>query len=911
MRRLALAGLVLALHAAPQAQGVPARPLQADAVVRLLSDLETALGSGRPESLTPLLSPTLPAEERAMLDRIIAHGDATVTIRERTRQPADDGDSVLAEVLVARGRYGRVATWQIKAHPRNGAAERFEVADISEVAAVDGLLRLTLDTSKQYAVHNLVMQAPDLTLRVTNGVAFAAVTDDGITALVLRGQGDVRFAPPDPAEQGQLKIFSGKPVLASAIDSAFIRINPDEFSSRISEHSLTPIPVQPDSRDRVQSIFDEMAPKTYSLDLTDLAPDRWSLIPPFGSVVVEFHARQFGWLTYVRTPGDNEDVTVFDRAHQHNLAVYSSADKQASRGSPFYSEDEGLAYDVERYGIDVTVDPVRQFLTGRGSLKIRTKVESLNLLTFRLAESLTVSSVTSPNFGRLLALRVVGQNNFIVSLPQPVAKDTELIVDVTYSGRLNPQTVDHEAAGVEPDQGLTGQTPNSPRGDQALQVDPEPRFLYSNHVYWYPQAPVSDYATAAIHLKVPSEYQVIASGTLTYSAVVNDDSDDTGSREPRSMRVVEYTTDRPARYLSFVISRFVPTGRLHVDVPAVAPPAFGTAAAVAGGAPDTGVNLEVVSTPRMASRNRQLPQRAAAIVKSFTEMVGEAPYPDLTVVGAEDNLPGGHSPPYFSLWLEPLPTTPYNWSNDPLALDSTYPPFFLAHEIAHQWWGQAVGWKNYHEQWLSEGFAQYFAVLYAGVDKGPDLFHALMADMRERAEDQNAQGPIYLGYRLGHIRNDSRVFRAIVYDKAAVVLHMLRGLVGDDVFFTGLKRYYTLNRFKKAGTDDLRNAIAIGTTIKLDRFFQQWIMGSALPKVRVTPRIDSSESATIKIEQIGDVFDFPLTVTVQYENGEPERVTIPVMEAVVERQIPLHTAAKGAVRRIVTRDDLLMADWVK
>lgn len=907
MRRLALAGLILALHAAPRAQTVPARPLQADGIVRLLTELETALSSGRPESLTPLLASTLPADERGLFDRIVSRGPATVTIRERTRQPIDDGDDVLADVLVARGRNGRVATWQIKARSRDGAADRFEVVNVGEVASVNGLLRLTLDTSKQYAVHNLVMQAPDLTVHFASGFAFAAESDDGITALVLRGQGDVRFAPPDPAEQGQLKIFGGHPALESSIDSAFIRINPDEFASRISEHSLTPMPVVPDIRDRGQGIFDDLAPRTYSLDLTDLARERWSLTPPFGSVVVEFHARQFGWLTYVRTPGDNEDISLFDRAHQHNLAVYSSADKVASRGSPFYSEDEQVPYDVERYGIDLTIDPERQFLNGRGSLKIRVKSSDVSLLTFRLAEPLAISSVSSPTFGRLLALRIVGQNNFIVSLPEPVQKDTELIFDVVYSGRLNPQPLDHEAAEVTPDQiAAGGQSINPTRPDQVLQVEPEPRFLYSNHVYWYPQAPVTDYATAAIHLKVPSEYQVIASGTLTYSSVTSEDSSG-GSREPRSMRVVEYSTDRPARYLSCVISRFVPTGRLRIDLPSVAP-AYD---ASGPGTPDHGMNIEVVSTPRVANRNRQVPQQAAEIVKTFAGIVGEAPYPDLTIVGAEDNLPGGHSPPYFSLWLEPLPTTPYTWTNDPLALDGEYPPFFLAHEIAHQWWGEAVGWKNYHEQWLSEGFAQYFAALYAGADKGPDLLHSLMVDMRERAEQQNAQGPIYLGYRLGHIRNDGRVFRAIVYDKSAVVLHMLRRLVGDEVFFNGMKRYYQINRFKKAGTDDFRNAIAIGTDIRLDRFFEQWVMGSALPKVRATSHIDSPDSATIKIEQIGDAFDFPLTVTVQYENGDPEAITIPVTAGTVERQISLHTAAKGPVRRIVTRDDLLMANWVK
>jgi len=78
----------------------------------------------------------------------------------------------------------------------------------------------------------------------------------------------------------------------------------------------------------------------------------------------------------------------------------------------------------------------------------------------------------------------------------------------------------------------------------------------------------------------------------------------------------------------------------------------------------------------------------------------------------EHDLPGGHSPGYFAALNQPLPTSPLVWRNDPAAF-SSFPDFFLAHELAHQWWGQAVGWKNYHEQWISEGFAQYFSALYA------------------------------------------------------------------------------------------------------------------------------------------------------------------------------------------------------
>ena len=143
-------------------------------------------------------------------------------------------------------------------------------------------------------------------------------------------------------------------------------------------------------------------------------------------------------------------------------------------------------------------------------------------------------------------------------------------------------------------------------------------------------------------------------------------------------------------------------------------------------------------------------------------------------------MPGGHSPPYFAILNQTLPMAANVWRNDPVSFDN-YSEFFLAHELAHQWWGQAVGWKNYHEQWISEGFAQYFAALYAAEERGDDLLANLMRQMRRWAIQQSDEGPVYLGYRLGHIKGEGRVFRAIIYNKGAMVLHMLRRFVGDKI----------------------------------------------------------------------------------------------------------------------------------
>lgn len=905
--RLALALVVLA-SASASAQAPQSRPSQADGIVRLLADLETALLSGRVESLRSLASPSLPADEAERFSHALAGGTITAaTVRERGRLPVGGGYEVIADVFVASGRHGRIATWQFSTAVRPDAPDRHELTRFSEVASIDGLLRLTLDRTQQFSVHNLTFQAPDLTLKMASGSAFVAESSGGVTAIVLRGKGELHFAPADPAEQGQLRIFARRPFFTQSVDEVFIRLSPGELDSRLSEKALVPVKVNAGELARAQTLFDAFAPRTFNLDLRDLTNDQWSLEPSFGNIVVEFKAGRFGWLTYARAPGEQEDISFFDRARTKNISAYASAENRAKRGRASTDDEDG-SYDAERYSLDLAFDPDRNWISGRGSIRLRVRAGAVQSLTLRLAQSLNVSAISSPTLGRLLALRVIGQHNLLVSLPRAVERGTELTIDVLYSGRLEPQMLDREALTVSADddddaQGTSRQDPDRP--DTPIQ--PEPRYMYSNRVPWYPQSGTGDYALAVMRLTVPSEYQIVASGSFVSTNVAQVES--AGRRgELRSVRTVEYSADRPARYLACVISRFVPVGRTRVDVPAVAPPLVtGLLDRATAGTPS--VSLEVVSTPRMTGRNRQLTTRLADIVGFFAKTIGEAPYPDLTVAAIDDNLPGGHSPAYFAIWHQILPTTPYSWSDDPVAFNNV-PFFFLAHEVAHQWWGQAVGWRNYHEQWLSEGLAQYFAVLYSATerDRGPEIERQLIGQMRTSAAAMTDQGPISLGYRLGHLQGEGRIFRAIVYNKSAVVLHMLRLLIGDAAFFNGVRRFYTEWRFRRASTDDLRAVMEAETPMRLGRFFEKWIRGSTLPRLRVKVVVaENGASAEVRVEQLGDVFDVPVVIALQYDDGQVEDVVVAVTEANVVREVPL----KRPVKRIAPREELTLAEFVK
>ena len=171
--------------------------------------------------------------------------------------------------------------------------------------------------------------------------------------------------------------------------------------------------------------------------------------------------------------------------------------------------------------------------------------------------------------------------------------------------------------------------------------------------------------------------------------------------------------------------------------------------------------------------------------------------------------------------------------------------------------------------------------------------------MRRWAIDTSPQGPVYLGYRLGHIKADGRVFRALVYNKGAMVLHMLRRLMGDEAFFAGLRDFYATWRFKKAGTDDFRVAMEKAGGQPLDRFFDRWIYGSAIPTVRFSSTVDG-DAAARPLRPEGGPLRHPDHRHRHLRRRHARRTSIvKVTEATTERAIPL----KGAIRTVEVNKD--------
>jgi len=888
-------GRTLVLLALTVGAAAPAHAQDDEGVQLLLRRIERVVRAGDTAAYFTLLSAGADRQRATdFASSELMPGVSRSVLQERDRSPlagaADNGYRMMVDVMAEFGTRARIATWRldVKRTGKAGAEDEWTIADEERISSVESIYRLTLSTTKQYTARDLKISAEDLDLTLPEGSVFVAEIDSGVTAVVLLGKGTLNFHPAPATEKGQVKIFCGSETLETRFDTAYIRLNPADFESFFASSALQQVAVDSRGFKRAQDVFRDEATKSFVIDLGDLSRDPWTLLPGQGDFLAEMRTRRFDTLTYARSGAEPEDITLFDRKRHHNIALYASKVKLAQRG-PTYNEDDLVDYDILDYDIEVAATPDRQWIDGRAQIRLKVRSYVVGTLTFRLADPLVVQSIVSYQYGRLFGIRVKNQNTLVVNLPTPLGRDSELSLTITYAGRLEPQTPDRETlALLEP-----GQQARS--DDQPMLITPEASALYSSRSFWYPQAAVTDYATARIRISVPPAVDCVASGELEagFPAILP-------AKDPaQNRKIYLFIASQPVRYLAFLLSRFTRAETATVGF-------SGEEQSGLVGKTYRSLNLSVETNPREVQRGREVADRAADIALFYESLIGDSPYSSFTVAVVESDLPGGHSPGYFAMLNQPLPSSPLVWRNDPAAF-SNYPDFFLAHELAHQWWGQAVGWRNYHEQWLSEGFAQYFAALYAQHQKGEDTFVSMLKQLRKWSIDSSDQGPVSLGYRLGHIRGESRVFRALVYNKGAAVLHMLRRLVGDDEFFRGLRRFYRESRFRKVGTDDFRVAMEKESGKTLNRFFQQWILGSTIPRVKVGYRLEGTD-VIVRVEQIGEVFDVPVTVTLQYADRKPVDVLIPVTEQAVERRVPLAGSLRGVE---ISKDDGMVAEIVK
>jgi aminopeptidase N len=220
----------------------------------------------------------------------------------------------------------------------------------------------------------------------------------------------------------------------------------------------------------------------------------------------------------------------------------------------------------------------------------------------------------------------------------------------------------------------------------------------------------------------------------------------------------------------------------------------------------------------------------------------------------------------------------------------------VAHELAHQWFGDLLTCKDWSHIWLNEGFASYFDALFAEFDRGDDVFRIGMNGSLAAyiSSDQSFRRPIV------ESRYDAAddMFDSVTYAKGACVLHTLRGVLGDIAWWKGIRDYVAAHKLKTVESDDFKKAMEGASGKDLKWFFDQWVYKAGHPELKVRWHYEGADKTvrvlveqTQKVDDQTPLFRLPTTLELSDE-VETRIVPIVVSGATHEFVVPARARPK-------------------
>jgi hypothetical protein len=698
-----------------------------------------------------------------------------------------------------------------------------------------------------------------------------------VTGAVFTGDGEVLLMPSDAVEKRNLAHFTQAPILEERFDSVYLR-----FTDRTAGELLA-VARKPDPEDLEQpaGFVEQWGPVIHSLSRDDTARILQDLLGDRG-------------LPYFRAQFRGVSLGVFEALDDERLpeavmvgAVGRSQGRlygdlwcvMPSRASQArLAELRAGAARVLSYKIDTRINDDHS-LEGRAELELESHSSLDRVLPFELSRWLKISEVKDERGEKLVAFQnpsleeseaAARGNDWVeVVLPSPHRDGERFRLSFNYQGNVIADV-----------------------GNGVLYV--------GAHGSWYPNRGSGGRATYDLTFHYPEPLTLVATGSRM---------EETSSQGWKQSR---WLSDGPFPVAGFNLgayeSRQRRVGQSTIEVYATREAETSLqqryrASAPAKTAERHGLSFGSVPPPTRplapSALLEDVAEKASRALQYFETLFGPFPYPRLAI----SQIPGNFAQGWPELVY--LPTLSYlagpqQWELAPTeGRNQLTNQGMVAHEIAHQWWGNQIGWKTYHDQWLSEGFASYAAALYlAQEEDGERNFAKILREYKhdllgktKSGSTVESGGPIWLGARLSNSLNPEGYVN-IVYKKASWILHMLRLLMTDPAtgsdarFFRMLGDFVSSYGGKDPSTEDfIRHAekyMARSSDLahngKLDWFFSEWVYGTGIPnyKLEVTTRRRAPNKfvveGTIHQSGVSEDFEMPVPVVATYAKDRKARL---------------------------------------
>jgi hypothetical protein len=678
------------------------------------------------------------------------------------------------------------------------------------VALYRELLNPSFDAKDVYQVREVSIMMEDLHISISDGtIAFVREVNGHITGAMFEGMGEVLLVPPNRAERTSLALFTDSAVLEQRFQSAYLRFADDkivnELRGGLRGHA-----------EDAQEFITRWQQPALLLARGDALPILQVMTSAQQSAASFLHLRiggtTAGIVDIFFDSNGSEQISVAQANVVNNAAYYDTWTSFPMRSVREASGQEDPAtrasFEVADYKLHVNVQPPTD-LSAEAEFTLTPQHSGQRTLILELSRYLKLAEVqvngapvefiqNEAISGSDLSRR--GDDLIGVVMPAPLEKDHPVKLKFKYSG-----PVMFNAGGDVIYVGARGT--------------------------WYPNVGPT-FSNFDLTFECPSDWQVVGTGKQVSSTVAE------------GKRTTHFVTSKPIGRAGFNLGKFVAAAAKSGAVEIHAYGAKNVEQSLAGAEARFG------KKPDPGLETQQIADQAANTIQFLSSELDPFPYLNLEIT----QLPGMLSQSWPGLIY--LSSTAFLTPDERRALGVRDPyvelllsRLMLTHETAHQWWGDAVDWVSYRDEWIIEALANYSALVMLDKQHPGDMRTALTYYRGELLrETRNGiiadAGPVTLGHRLTSSKFPD-AYERVLYGRGTWLIHMLRTMLreanggeSDAVFFSALKGLLAAAPNHKISTLDLQRAfeqvmpaqLGYEGHKSLDWFFDSWVNGDSIPQ---------------------------------------------------------------------------------